>query len=262
MTRVGWLVDQSPYIGGAELTQAEFRSAAPEGVEIVDCPVGGVVGDLDRYVVHNCVTYRPEDLEPIGDAKVVKFVNDLWPHGDPEVREALLRRAELVFCSGLHRDRFPYEVAGESHTIPPALDVDAFKPPRQTKRNGKREGAVSIGAWQNPGKGAHLLIDWAEQTGTPVAAYGEGPFAPVGSPFVEFRGPLPPTQVAQTLWDFETFVFLPSAVEPFGRTVAEAHFAGCKIVTNGLVGAREFIESDPNAIRDSAERFWKVVLDG
>ena len=36
--RVGWLFDQGEAIGGAELTQAEFRAAAPDGVEVIDCP--------------------------------------------------------------------------------------------------------------------------------------------------------------------------------------------------------------------------------
>ena len=36
--RVGWIADDPGYVGGAELTQAEFRAAAPEGVEVVDCP--------------------------------------------------------------------------------------------------------------------------------------------------------------------------------------------------------------------------------
>jgi hypothetical protein len=63
MTRVGWLADAATIKGGAELTQEEFRRAAPEGVEIVDCPPGGVVPGLDVYAIHNCITYslrRPE----------------------------------------------------------------------------------------------------------------------------------------------------------------------------------------------------------
>jgi hypothetical protein len=60
MTRVGWLADEAGYIGGAELTTAEFRAAAPEGVEIVDCPPGAVVKGLRRYVIQNCVLYTTE----------------------------------------------------------------------------------------------------------------------------------------------------------------------------------------------------------
>jgi hypothetical protein len=36
--RVGWLADVPDLPGGAEFTQAEFRAAAPEHVEIIDCP--------------------------------------------------------------------------------------------------------------------------------------------------------------------------------------------------------------------------------
>ena len=34
--RVAWLADKHNPPGGAELTQAEFRRAAPEGVEVVE----------------------------------------------------------------------------------------------------------------------------------------------------------------------------------------------------------------------------------
>jgi hypothetical protein len=69
MTRVGWLADKAGYVGGAELTTAEFRAAAPEGVEIVDCPPGAVVKGCDRYVIQNCVLYTPKDLDRLTDGK-------------------------------------------------------------------------------------------------------------------------------------------------------------------------------------------------
>jgi len=60
---------------------------------------------------------------------------------------------------------------------------------------------------------------------------------------------------------YQTFVFLPTVIEPFGRTVAEAWAAGCEIVTNGLVGARYWLEENPDALDTAAEDFWGVVLD-
>jgi glycosyltransferase involved in cell wall biosynthesis len=59
---------------------------------------------------------------------------------------------------------------------------------------------------------------------------------------------------------YETFVFLPTVIEPFGRLVAEAWAAGCRIVTNDLVGAKYWIQNDPDAIETAAEDFWKLVL--
>jgi glycosyltransferase involved in cell wall biosynthesis len=62
------------------------------------------------------------------------------------------------------------------------------------------------------------------------------------------------------LAQYKTMVFLPVVLEPFGRVVAEAWAAGCEIVTNGLVGARYWIEEDPKAIETAGEDFWRVVL--
>ena len=74
--RVGWLADQAGYTGGAEITQDEFRQAAPATVEIVDCPPGNVDPDCDVYAVHNCVQYELEDLELITRRPAVKYWND------------------------------------------------------------------------------------------------------------------------------------------------------------------------------------------
>ena len=101
MIRVGWLADDGDYIGGAELTQSEFRAAAPDGVEIVDCPAGGVVRGLDRYAIHNCIRYTPGDLAAIRDAPAVKYHNDVGTWLTPECRELLDRHARPVCCSPL-----------------------------------------------------------------------------------------------------------------------------------------------------------------
>ena len=63
------------------------------------------------------------------------------------------------------------------------------------------------------------------------------------------------------LAQYRMFVSLPTVIEPFGRTIAEAWAAGCELVTNRLVGAVHWIENDPDAIRTAAADFWKIVLD-
>jgi glycosyltransferase involved in cell wall biosynthesis len=54
-------------------------------------------------------------------------------------------------------------------------------------------------------------------------------------------------------------VFLPSGLEPFCRTVAEAWAAGCEVVTNRLVGALHWIENEPEKLESAAADFWEVV---
>jgi glycosyltransferase involved in cell wall biosynthesis len=62
------------------------------------------------------------------------------------------------------------------------------------------------------------------------------------------------------LAQYETFVFLPTVIEPFGRLVVEAWAAGCRIVTNNLVGAKWWIENEPGKLDTAAQDFWRVVL--
>lgn len=231
------------------MTQAEFRAAAPEGVEIVDMPPGELQ-EADCLIVHNVTQYALPDLEPHSSRPIAWYHHDLSPWISPAVREWLDRRAQHIFCSPMQRDRYGVEGA----CIPPALDLDAFKPPRQSRR----KGTCSIGQWRNPGKGSQSLVEWAAEHG-PVTVYGEGEFLPVGHN-IEPGGPLPPDKVAQTLWEFERFVFLPHDPEPFCRCVVEAHTAGCEVITNRLVGATYWLTEEPEALRTAAEDFWGAVL--
>lgn len=249
--KVGWLHDggnADGTQGGAELTQAEFKAAAPDGVEIVDCPTGGVVEGLDRYVVHNCVTYRPEDVWPI-EGRAVKYLHDVWPHGDLSVKASLLKSAKLVCCSPLQRDRLGLS---EAEAIPPPVDLARFR--AAARENGsERRGAIAVGPWMNHGKAPHLAAEWAKGNGG-LDFVGGGPLAPAGSFQVPYES------MPALFTKYRTFVHLPTVLEPFGRTVVEAWAAGCQIVTNRLVGARWWIEEQPEALETAAEDFWKLVL--
>lgn len=250
--KVGWLADDPGYKGGAELTQQEFRDAAPEGVEVIDCPPGEVVPGLDRYVAHNVVQYRRPDLDRIGTAPITWFHHDLSPYVDGEVRQWLHRFASHIFCSPLQRKKYGID----GGCIPPALDLDRYKPTRQINRH--RKGACSIAGWRNPGKGAQQLHEWALDN-EQVDVYGTGNFIPEG-PALRYRGPLDYREVKSILHRYATFVFLPTETEPFCRSVVEAWAAGCALVTNGLVGGRWYIENDTEALESAAEDFWEAVL--
>jgi hypothetical protein len=169
----------------------------------------------------------------------------------------LLGTARLVFTSPLHVSRFPWPVEGEQLVIPPPIDLDRFKAPRQS--NSHRSGAVAISQWRSPGKGGQLLREWSDREG-PVDVYGEGEYVPRG-PNLHPKGPVDPDKVAQTLWGYETFVHLPTELEPFGRSVIEAREAGCGVVINGNVGARHYLTTDSREeLETAAETFWGLFL--
>lgn len=110
----------------------------------------------------------------------------------------------------------------------------------------------------NPGKGGHLVAEYAAERQEPIDVWGWGPCLPCGE-FVNQCGPVEQRRLPELLAEYETFLFLPTALEPFGRCVVEAHAAGCTIVTNSLVGARYYLEDAPEKLESASEDFWALV---
>jgi glycosyltransferase involved in cell wall biosynthesis len=229
-------------VGGAELTMREFAACCPKEITLTD------LEHAETVIVSNCVGFPSSTIRDLVGKRVIRYFNDLDPHSDRELQAWLIDNAELVFTSPLHREKMGLE----GDVIPPALDLSRFK----VKRKG-RAGAVSVGAWQNPGKGQQLLREWADLN-EPVDVYGTGRFTPHG-PNLNVMGPVEYEQVPGVLARYKTFVHLPTALEPFGRAVVEAWASGCDLVINGNVGARYWIEEDPQGLRDAGERFWGLV---
>ena len=241
--KVAFLNDDPGYVGGAQLSAAEFEAAAPEPLVSLR--------DADTVVVHNCTSFDADLIQHLRGKRVVWYHHDLSPHIDPELQAWLDEKAVHMFCSPLQRER--YGVDGE--LVSPALDLDRFR----SVSNGHREGTVTLGAWQNPQKGQQGLLEWARENG-PVDVFGNGQFCP-GEPPLEYKGPLDPEDVPEVLAAYERFVHLPWVVEPFGRCVVEAWASGCGLVVNRLVGATYWINERPEALESAGERFWEVVCE-
>lgn len=232
-------------IGGAELTMQEFAAAAPKSVEFTD------LDDADTVIVGNCVTY-PESLKrDLVGKRVFRYFNDVDQHSPPGLRKWLLRHATCIFTSPLHVERFD-SPPKRYHLIPPPLDVERFRPPLNTKRS----GTVAIATWQAPSKGAQMVERWAAENG-PVTVCGTGIYYPGGRD-IDYRGPIAYDDIPEVLWAAERFIHLPMVTEPFGRAVAEAHLAGCEVITNRNVGATYWL--DKPGLATAAEDFWRVVL--
>jgi len=246
--RVGWLADwPSGAPGGAELTQAEFRVAAPEGVEIVDCLPDEIDQTCDHYVIQNCVRYSLDDLQVISEKPATKYWHDVGPWLADGVRDLLDEHANAICCSPIQAD---YMGLQDAALIPPPVDLKRFVEAGQ-EANGSRTGAVSIGSWRNYGKAPHRAAEWAAGN---IDFYGDGVLAPNDSRPVRYEDM--PALMAR----YATFVFLPTVIEPFGRLVAEAWASGLELVTNRLVGALHWIENDPGAIDSAADDFWAEVM--
>jgi len=248
MTRVGWLADDTDMPGGAEYTEAEFRAAAPDDVEIVLCFAGEVDYTCEKFVVQNCVKYTADEIARVTTKPTVKYWNDVGRHLQPGVMGAL-HGVTHVCCSPIQSEYMGIDAA----CIPPPVDLARFEL-AAAEVNGNRAGIVSVGSWRNYGKAPHKAAEWAARDGSSIDFVGGGPFAPRGSQQVDYDG------MPALLARYERFVFLPMVIEPFGRVVAEAWAAGCEVITNQLVGAKYWIEENPDAIDTAAEDFWKLVL--
>jgi glycosyltransferase involved in cell wall biosynthesis len=252
---VGWLRDSFEPPGGAELSQAEFRAAAPADVEVVDCPPDGLerLAGCDVVCVHNSVTYPPETVEALAGKPAVRYWHDLarpGGPGDPALVRWALEHATSVFTSPLHR------VERETRVIPPAIDLARFG-----STDGDRpRGVCWLGSPMHAGKGLVQAIEWAEEN-EPVDFWGVTAEQVPPSPHVQAKGLVPPEHVPSILKLYRRFVFLPTTVEPFGRAVVEAWAAGCELVVNRNVGALHWLESPDkhDKLRTAGSDFWRLV---
>ena len=257
--RVGWLVDDPGYRGGAELTMEEFKAAAPDGVEVVAHPASDLADDaghVDAWVVGNSVTYDARFVNVLATAPVIRYQNDLSYHGDQQLQGWLRENATYVFCSPLHRAAFKPHVE-RWEIVPPPVDLERFREARTG--DARSPNACHVGQFMYGGKAGFMLQEWSEANQTKINVFGSGPFAPENTEWLTNRGPLDYEEVPRVLASHETHVHLPTKIEPFGRAVVEAWAAGTKTVVNGNVGARYYIEEAREKLETASSDFWKIV---
>jgi hypothetical protein len=255
--RIGWLEDDHGYVGGAELTAQQFALEKPDNVDIVRVgPRDTAVPAVDAWIVHNCVTYSANMVSVIKDAPVVKYVHDVWPHGDPLLRGWLLNNAYLVFTSPIHLQRFPWRfnnTKAQPVVVPPAMPLQAFVDAKNERAEGheRRHAALYVA---HHGKGQSGAEEWARENNMPLVKVGidrEGGTGRV----------VPYDKMPHLMASCTDFVHRPDQLEPFGRTVVEAWAAGCNVHINENVGAAWWIAAQPNMLAPgkAGETFWRGV---
>jgi glycosyltransferase involved in cell wall biosynthesis len=233
--------------GGAELMMDELIAQAPDHVTVTG------VDEADTVVFGNCVVVDPDKAIPKLDGKTVwRYHHDIARDEKPTLREWLNDNARHIFTSPFHVELYRWE--GEADLIPSCGRLADFKPSGRPTR----KGIVTVGSWQAPSKGARLVSELVAERGEEIDCYGTGQYQPYGN-HVSIKGPVQHSDLPAILWQYEEFVFLPIAPEPFGRCIAEAWAAGCEVVTNDLVGARWWIENEPDRLYTAAADFWDLV---
>ena len=137
----------------------------------------------------------------------------------------------------------------EGELVPPALDLERF---RLTRNLNHRTGACLHRAdGIRQGLGIARRVSRADRRLLIGPGHSERN--------ARYKGAA--ADVPATLAQYETFVFLPTALEPFGRAVVEAWAAGLELVVNRNVGAIYWIENDPGALDSAAADFWTLVTE-
>lgn len=236
--------------GGAELAMDEFADLAPDGVNMTS------VEEADTVVIGNCV-HVPFDIAGLLEDKVVwRFHHDLARDESPDLWDWLAENARHIFTSPLHVKLYGWQ--GEHNLVPPCPRLTDFRPNREARRHPKREGIVTVGSWQSQSKGARLVSETIYKNELVADCYGTGAFPPYGDRITQ-KGPVAHADLPAILHRYEQFIFLPIAPEPFGRCVAEAYAAGCEVMTNDLVGAKWWIENEPDRLWSATEDFWGLI---
>lgn len=255
--KIGWLSDNPPIKGGAEYAAEELIRTKPEDVEIIPCPPHDIASDVDVYVVHNCVEYTWKAWAALSQKPVVKYVHDVWPNGDVNLRTLLCQHAHtMIFSSPLHRESVRFRVACPVRFVPNPMNLTPFF--EADKASGERKAACWIGRF-DIGKGIPDAERWSSNNNTPIDFYGYGYLLEHVTKTGRYKGQLDYAQVPAVMAQYARFVLLPIHCEPFGRTVVEAWAAGCELVINGNVGAAWWIENYPDLLTQGSDLFWRMV---
>ena len=248
--KVGWLSHQWPtpddtparpgllpgrWAGGAEMLQELMRSKAPEGVEIVPVDSRGPLDSLQ-----GCDVIVASGLELLGDEdlrRLEAFRPVLWLMSPFHIRfERLFSVGRPVWASEALRASAGFSGGPvcpgwwDTSAVPEARtrDCDALWAHRDVWHKG--EGAAR---------------EWAAREGRTLTVLKNRPRP----------------EVLHAMAGADTFVLLPTIVDPCPTAVIEAEIAGCNIVVNSLVGRTPVRGRQANIeyIEGCADRFWEYV---
>lgn len=231
------------YAGGAEMSDAEYKKFAPDGIEIVDVTADNWVNPInfESIVVTGTESFSDAQLNELSMWEPFVFVHHLQTK-----RESL---QNLINSSRLFVTHTPAHMIRElSWTTPKktaqvlsAFDTSNIKPDH-------KEDFALWAARNHPLKGQMNAFTWALKMEVPFVALTDKPRS----------------EVLKAMSYAEYFVHLPLAFESECRAVMEAVLSGCKIVTNDNVGITSVQDwEDPEALKNMIDKagdtFWKLV---
>lgn len=232
------------FAGGAEMSDYEYRKAAPEGfeIEIVTPDNFQNPADFDSVVVTGTDAFEDWQLLALSSHEPFVFVHHLQTP-----RQNL---KELIDNSRMFVTHTPAHMARELAWTKPKRtgQVLSYFDTSEIKPDGNKWPNAVWAGRPHPLKGMLQAQFWAAQNNLELLIYTDSPRE----------------EVLIAMETSKWFVHLPLAFESECRAVMEAVLAGCSIHTNENVGITSVQEwDDPevlkNMIDKAGETFWRLV---
>ena len=234
----------------------------------------------DKSIISNCVNFPPSVLNSALEQEAVFFFHDyifckwrLFFPGQDKCKIckhalehlALFQKAKgLIFLSPLHErvylEQFPQLTEIPRALVPSALNTNLFNSPPEPLK----DTVLTINTLL-PFKGRENILRFIrEHNEFTFTVVGHDPDDTTLPKNARFCGLLKYKELIKLFATHEYYVELPETPQPFNRTCAEAKLAGCKVITNSLMGAASYPEfRDKGRFKDlidnAPETFWKFI---
>jgi hypothetical protein len=249
--RVAWVTHHIPrveerheallpgkYAGGAERNTDYMVTAAPAGVEVTYIEPGAaesaVDASWDRVVVGGTDKLSEASMNFLAALRPIVWVQHAQ-HRTPAKAELFRQASRFLTMSRAHMG-WEAEWTGRADAY-----IHSPVPPDCVAPAEKEPFALFAGR-KHPAKGKLNARIWAQRQGVELVELENAPHE----------------VVLDHMARAEYFVHLPKERDACPLVVIEATLAGCRIVTNSLVGRLE--PGDPAAVlAQQPERFWRIV---
>ena len=257
--RVAWLTHHWPapntgedkwlpgvYRGGAEMSDAEYRTWCPEYIEIVPLQPDEWEHalDCDRIVITGTDQLSEEAMFRLADESPMVFVHHEQTES-PGRMVLIENAAPFVVHTPAHLDRERRWTNPKwTEMVVSCFDTDECFEVR-------KEPFALWAARNHPLKGVNQAKVWAHAAGFPLVIMSQHKRE----------------QVLEFMSRAQAFVHLPLAFESECRSVMEAVLSGCVVQTNRNVGITSVPGWDnKHRLREMVDRagydFWQLVLEG
>ena len=227
--------------GGAELSDHEYLSAAPNGVEW-EYTTPAMASTYDRVLVTSLDGMSDADLRAVAELAPVVFLHhEVMPS---PMRARFLEAARLVM---LHTPAQAERILAWAPDVRVEFVLSAIDT-SLIRSELEREPVALAAARNHPLKGLKNAKIWAARNGYPIRVMTRDTRA----------------DVLDAMSRAEVFVHLPVEFESECRSVIEAVLSGCRVVTNENVGVTSIGGwDDPDLLRslvdEAPAKYWEIV---